>query len=161
LDASKVYLVGYSLGSVVALHAAAVLPAAKIAGVAAFGGWTPWRANADNVTTGGNRLLYETHALVPRLGLFQGKQMAATIPYDYGDLLEKLAPRPTLLYTPLADRFAQSDVVAATVATARKAWAATPSAFAVSAPDSGSDFRANEIAAAVEWVESTVLAAEH
>ena len=78
LDERRVFVLGYSLGSVVALHAAAMLP--QIAGAAVFSGWTPFRTNVG-VSTGGNALLYERHALIPRLGLFAGNESA--IPYDY------------------------------------------------------------------------------
>lgn len=79
LDSSKVFLVGYSMGAAVALHAAAVLPPSQIAGVGVVGGWTPMRANGGNVTTGGNRMIYETHALIPRLGLFAGRVLRRAV----------------------------------------------------------------------------------
>lgn len=79
LDSSKVFLVGYSMGAAVALHAAAVLPPSQIAGVGVVGGWTPMRANGGNVTTGGNRMIYETHALIPRLGLFAGRLLRRAV----------------------------------------------------------------------------------
>ena len=41
-----------------ALHAAALLPPASVAGAAAFAGWSPLRSAAANATaTGGNRFL--------------------------------------------------------------------------------------------------------
>ena len=52
LDEERVYLLGYSLGSIVGLHAAALLP--RVSGVAAFSGWSPFKANATSAT-GGNR----------------------------------------------------------------------------------------------------------
>lgn len=73
------FLVGYSTGAAVALHAAAVLPPSQIAGVGVVGGWTPMRANGGNVTTGGNRMIYETHALIPRLGLFAGRVLRRAV----------------------------------------------------------------------------------
>ena len=76
LDHERVFVLGYSMGAIVALHAAALLP--QIAGVAAFGGWTPFEASrnsssASAVATGGNRMVYSTHALLPRL-LLDGQQ---------------------------------------------------------------------------------------
>ena len=144
------------MGAAVALHAAAVLPADTIAGVAAVGGWTPMRANGGNASTGGNKMLYETHALVPRLGLFAGKEKA--IPYDYDELLAAVAPRPALIYTPTGNRFADPAQVAAAVNSAKKAWASkgAESKLEWAAPDAPSDFKDSEIAAVLSWVESVV-----
>jgi hypothetical protein len=100
------------MGAVVALHAAAMLPSERIAGVAAFSGWSPFRdgggnGSACNAGVGGagadnapgrqlNQQLYKTHALLPRLGFFEGNE--AAVPYDYDELIAAIAPRPTLLY---------------------------------------------------------------
>ena len=100
VDPERIYLMGYSLGGNVALHAAAL--DARVAGVGAIAAFTPFRTDAEGRPTGGLRWLYEMHALLPRLGLF-----AATpgqVPYDYDDLLREIAPRPTLLCTPKGDR---------------------------------------------------------
>ena len=70
--------------------------------------------------TGGIRRLFEMHALIPRLGLFQGDQ--STIPYDYDDLLKAIAPRPTLLYTPQSDRDAKFSDVDACVSSVKGGW---------------------------------------
>ena len=52
LDPSRVFLLGYSLGSLVALHAAALAPSDRpVSGVAAFSGWTPWRTGGGGAAT--------------------------------------------------------------------------------------------------------------
>ena len=153
LDERKVFLLGYSMGSIVGLHAAATLPG--VAGVAAFAGWTPFRQNGGNLATGGNEMIYRTHALIPRLGLFAGNE--SQIPYDYVDLLTAVAPRPALIYAPTGDRFAVPSAVAATAQAAKSAWSgAHAEAFKFAAPDAPSDFKDAEIAAALHWVAGVV-----
>ena len=153
LDERKVFLLGYSMGSIVGLHAAATLPG--VAGVAAFAGWTPFRHNGGNLATGGNEMIYSTHALIPRLGLFAGNE--SQIPYDYADLLTAIAPRPALIYAPVGDRFAVPSAVAAAARAAKSAWSgAHAEAFKFAAPDAPSDFKDREIAAALHWVASVV-----
>ena len=102
IDLEQIYVAGFALGGTVALHTAALDLEKRIAGVASFSGFTPMRTDTPGKPTGGIRRLFEMHALIPRLGLFQGDQSA--IPYDYDDLLKAIAPRPTLLYTPQSDR---------------------------------------------------------
>ena len=152
LDRKRVYLVGYSLGAVVGLHAAALYKG--VAGVAAFAGWTPMQCTANTTATGGNRMLYETHALVPRLGLFAGKEDA--IPYDYAELIAAIAPRPTLLFAPLRNRFAVASAVERAAVAAGKAWSAAGAdhAFTFTQADAPSDFKTREIGAALAWVKA-------
>ena len=90
--------------------------------VASFAGFTPLRTDSSDKPTGGIRRLYEMHALVPRLGLFQNNLSA--IPYDYDELIASIAPRPALLYTPKDDRDATFADVAVVAAAAASAWAA-------------------------------------
>ena len=44
-DGRRVYLLGYSLGGMVALHAAALDQ--RVSGVACFSGFTPWRRSSS------------------------------------------------------------------------------------------------------------------
>ena len=101
-------------------------------------------------------MLYETHALIPRLGLFQDREQA--IPYDYPELIAAIAPRPVLLHAPLRDRFAVPSAVTAAASVASRAWQETGSdqAFIFSAPNTSSDFRSPEVAAALKWVDNFV-----
>ena len=96
----------------------------------------------------GNARLFDLHALVPRLGLFQ--EDPSKIPYDFDELLAEIAPRPTLLVTPSRDRNADPEAVAACVSAASAAW--PPGALATAAPDGPTTFGANETALLVEWV---------
>jgi hypothetical protein len=117
VDASRIFLAGYSLGGNVALHAAALDP--RVAGVAAISAFTPFRS--DNITkaTGGLRRLYEIHGVLPRLGLFLQE---TSVPYDYDELIAALAPRPVLLVSAELDRDATLSDVVACVSAARRAW---------------------------------------
>ena len=98
IDKHKIFVLGYSLGGMVGLYAAAQDD--RIAGVASFCGFTPLRTNTDDKPTGGNRRLYHWHALQPKLGQFAGCE--GTIPYDFDDVLQLIAPRPCLIYAPQA-----------------------------------------------------------
>lgn len=152
LDPQRVYLLGYSMGAIVGLHAAALINSSRIAGVAAFGGWTPFKENFGSVATGGNRFLYEKHALIPRLGLFRNESQLL---YDYEELISSLAPRPVLLHAPLRNRFAQPAAVAAAATGAAMAWekAGASADFTFVQPNATSDFKDAEIAAALQWLE--------
>jgi hypothetical protein len=70
--------------------------------------------------TGGLARFSIERLLVPRLGLFIGRE--ARVPYDYDDLLAAIAPRPVLVVQPSMDRDATPADVHAAVARARKAY---------------------------------------
>jgi pimeloyl-ACP methyl ester carboxylesterase len=159
-DEERVYLIGYSMGAAVALHAAALLPG--VAGVASFGGWTPFEngrnaSSASVVATGGNQMVYSTHALLPRLGLFS-ESLQAPLPYDYAELIAEIAPRPILLYAPTGNRFTLPGAVATAVSEASKAWQRSGSNknFTFLTPDAPSDFTSAEISAALRWVRGVL-----
>lgn len=118
IDPGRIVLTGYSVGGAVALHAAAMDP--RIGAVASVCGFTPMRTGTDINPTGGNRLLYETHALLPKLGVFAGREHA--VPYDYGDVIAAVAPRPCLLYTPRQDRHADQEAIVRCVEEVRAMW---------------------------------------
>jgi len=121
VDTSRIFLAGYSLGGNVALHAAAL--DSRVAGVAAFSGFTPYRNDTVGKSTGGLRRLAHIHALLPRLGLFLSNEGA--VPYDYEELIASLAPRPVLLVSSELDRDATlSDIIKCTQ-DARAAWTDT------------------------------------
>ena len=100
IDAKRVFVLGFSVGGLVALHAAALDE--RIRGVASYSGFTPWRRDFAFEPTGGTRRLSRWHGLLPRLALFEGRE--AEIPYDLEDLLVLVAPRHCLLVTPKRDR---------------------------------------------------------
>lgn len=100
VDINSIYVAGFSLGGTVALHAAALDD--RIAGLATFAGFTPFRTDSLDRPTGGLARLFDLHALLPRMGYFRDNP--AQVPYDYDELISSIAPRPILLYTPQSDR---------------------------------------------------------
>ena len=118
LDPARLCCLGYSLGGMVALYAAALDP--RVAALAPFCGLHPLRADPDSAPTGGIRRWWEWYGLLPRLGLFSGRE--AELPYDLEDLLALVAPRPCLLVTPRYDRDADPAAVTACVQRARARW---------------------------------------
>ncbi len=150
LDSQRVYLVGYSLGGMLALHSAALDP--RVTGVACFAGFTPFRTDSDAKPTGGIRRFWEWHGLLPRLGLFHGHEQ--DIPYGYDDLLALIAPRSCLIVAPTRDRHADSADVAACLERARQAWpaAATGNALTVLTPDDFAHFQNPQQETCVEWL---------
>jgi cephalosporin-C deacetylase-like acetyl esterase len=119
IDPQRIYCLGYSLGGMIALYAAALDE--RIAGTASFCGFTPMRTDTDSKHTGGIRRLWEWHSLLPRLGLYHGRE--AELPYDFDDVLSLVSPRPCLIVSPLHDREADIGDVTACVNRARSAWA--------------------------------------
>ena len=79
VDRRRVYVLGYSLGGMVGLYATAL--DARLAGVASFCGFAALATDTSDRTTGGNRRLYLWHALLPKLGLFEGRE--DSMPSDF------------------------------------------------------------------------------
>jgi len=152
IDPSRIYVLGYSLGGMVGLYAAALDE--RIAGVASFCGFTPLRTDSDAGPTGGNRRLWEWHALQPLLGVFQDDY--ARVPYDFHDVLSLIAPRPCLVVSPTRDRDANAAEVARCIARARPAWAEHGAADRLThrAPDDVNRFQAPQHAVFLEWLKS-------
>lgn len=119
VDAQRIALFGYTLGGAVALHAAALDP--RVKSVVSISGFTPLRTDTAARPTGGLARLSHERPLVPRLGLFVGRE--AQVPYDYDELLASLAPRPVLVVQPSLDRDATPADVRAAVDWARQAYA--------------------------------------
>ena len=150
LDPDRILLAGYSLGGNVALHTAALDP--RAGAVAAFAAFTPFRTDTNDRPTHGLRRLYDLHALLPRLGLFRAN--TAAVPYDYDELLRAVAPRNTLLYTPLQDRDATAADVARCIAAARPAWEGRAAGrLQHVAPDTYTAMGAVEVAALSTWAQ--------
>ena len=100
LDASKIWLAGYSLGGKVALWTAALDE--RVAGVIASSAFTPLRATSKDIE--GLAEYTTLHGLAPRLAQFRGRESA--IPVDYDEILKSIAPRPVYLRAPTLDRYA-------------------------------------------------------
>merc|ERR1712151_265899 len=120
----QVFVAGYSLGGLVALHAAALDE--RLAGAASIAGFTPFRNDSLAATIGGNRRLYDLHGVLPRLGWFRdGSNEALPLsqwPYDIEDLLVTIGERnaPALVYAPSHDRVSNAPAVAQSIMHARK-----------------------------------------
>jgi pimeloyl-ACP methyl ester carboxylesterase len=150
VDKGQVYVLGYSVGGMVGLYAAALDE--RIAGVASFCGFTPLRTDTDDKPTGGIRRLWEWHALQPLLGTFHGHEH--DIHYDFNDVLALVAPRPCLVYNPKRDREADFDEVARCVDRARKAWPPDAAgALTHETPDDINRFQADQQKAFLHWYE--------
>lgn len=150
IDTKQIYLLGYSLGAMVALHSAALDN--RIAGVACFSGFTPLRTDTDAKATGGIRRFWQWHALLPKLGLFCNREQ--DIPYDYDDLLPLIAPRPCLIVAQQHDRHADFAEVVACVERARKAWQASGRADSLVCltPDDFSHFQNAQHEMFLDWL---------
>lgn len=116
LDQDRITLLGYSLGGMVALHAAALDE--RHLDVASFCGWTPMRSDHDQQVTGGIRRWWEWHGLMPKLGLFHEKE--SSIPYDYVDILKSFGDRSCMIYSATRDRHVIPSGVAAAVIEAKE-----------------------------------------
>jgi pimeloyl-ACP methyl ester carboxylesterase len=113
-----VWLFGYSMGGMVALHTAALEP--KVKGVVSVAGFTPMRTDTADKGTGGLVRWSVDRPLMPRLGAFIGKE--GEVPYDYDGLLAAIAPRPVLVVSPQLDRDATPSDVHGAVEKARKVY---------------------------------------
>ena len=120
VDPQRISLFGYTLGGTVALHTAAL--DLRVGSVVSISGFTPMRTDTAAKPTGGLARLSIERPLVPKLGLFIGRE--SRVPYDYDDLLAAIAPRPVLIVQPSMDRDATPADVRAAVEQARKAYAA-------------------------------------
>lgn len=110
VDASHIYLFGYSIGGTVALYTAAL--DSRVAGVICAAGFTPMRTDTAATGTGGIARWAYVRDILPRLGFFVGHE--SQVPYDFDDLIAMIAPRPVYILNPLLDRDdTASDVEAA------------------------------------------------
>ena len=142
LEVKKITLLGYSIGGMVALHAAALDD--RIASVATFAGFTPMRTDNDAKGTGGNRRWWEWHALIPKLGLFHDREKE--IPYDYDDLLTAISPRRVLVVAPEHDWHATVEDVRRCVDRAQHP------ALTFVAPDDTNRFQSKQHAQFLDWL---------
>lgn len=151
IDKDQIYLLGYSLGGMVGLYAAALDE--RVAGLASFCGFTPLRTDTDAKPTGGIRRLWQWHALQPKLGLFDGREQE--IPYDFDDLLALIAPRPCLIYSPTRDREADFQDLTACIRRAREAWelGGRPDWLTSLAPDDVNRFQAEQHQLFLRWLD--------
>jgi dienelactone hydrolase len=119
VDGDHIYLFGYSMGGMVALHAAALDP--RVTGVVSIAGFSPMRTDTAAKGTGGLARFSIDRPLIPRLGSFVGHE--SRVPYDYDELIAAIAPRPVLVVEPQLDRDADAAEVHVAVERSRKIYA--------------------------------------
>jgi dienelactone hydrolase len=111
VDAGRVWVFGYAMGGSLGLYAAA--SDERIAGAVSIAGFTPMRTDTPDRGTSGMTRYSHLYGLIPRIGLFAGRE--SQLPYDYDELIALIAPRPVLVVQPLKDRDAHADDVRAAV----------------------------------------------
>ena len=119
VDRERIAVLGYSVGGMVALHAAAEDP--RIRAVASVAGFTPFRLDTAAGGTGGIQRFSHWQGLLPRLGFFEGEE--ARVPYDFHEVLALIAPRPLLVVAPARDREASLSAVTACLDEVEKVYA--------------------------------------
>ncbi|MBM3335436.1 alpha/beta fold hydrolase, partial [Candidatus Sumerlaeota bacterium] len=119
VDPKRIHMLGYAMGGMVALHAAALDE--RVAGVVSVAGFTPMRYDIAERGTGGVARWSHWLVLQPRLGAFVGRERR--IPYDYDEVLGLIAPRPLLVVTPKKDRESTLADIEACLAEVKKVYA--------------------------------------
>ncbi len=116
VDPNRIYLFGYSMGGIVALHTAAL--DSRVKGVVSICGFTPMRTDTMDKGAGGLARYSIDLPLLPRLGFFIGNE--SRLPYDYNELIAAIAPRPVYVCQPQLDRDANPGEVHTAVNQAKK-----------------------------------------
>ena len=119
IDPDRIYLYGYSMGGMLALHTAALDP--RVKGVVSICGFTPMRGDTVKRGAGGLARYAKDRELLPRAGFFIGHE--TKVPYDYDELIAAIAPRPVYIVQPTLDRDANPADVHAAVDQAAKVFA--------------------------------------
>lgn len=99
LDASRMYLLGNTIGGSLSLITAALDP--RVAGIATVAAFSPWRSSNEQYES--LRTYSHLHGFIPRLGFFAENPQNA--PVDFGEIIAAVAPKPVLLIAPDADRY--------------------------------------------------------
>jgi dienelactone hydrolase len=112
VDASRISLMGYSLGAKVGLLTMAL--DSRVHSLAAVCGFDPLRLGTADRGVEGIRHYSHLHGLMPRLGFFAGNE--TRLPFDFDEALALGSSRPVLLIAPRHDRYARIADVRAAVA---------------------------------------------
>ncbi|MED5279310.1 MAG: hypothetical protein VYD86_09335, partial [Verrucomicrobiota bacterium] len=114
---------------------------------------TPLRDATKATVTGGNRRLWDLHALQPRLGWFDGRE--GEIPFDYHDVLGQVLPKPCLIVTPKRDRFADHSAITEAIKQLRLAKPKqAEAALTWQSPDDTNRFQADQNQQFINWTKS-------
>jgi pimeloyl-ACP methyl ester carboxylesterase len=151
VDHSRIYLVGYALGAKVGLVTAALDE--RVKGVAAVCGVDPLRLSMAEKGTEGVQHYSHLHGLLPRLGFFVGQE--SRLPFDFDEVLAAIAPRRTLIVTPILDRYAPVADVQLEVEQARKVYArlGNEDALQLQTPLAFNSFTSSMEEAVFDWLD--------
>jgi hypothetical protein len=154
VNAEQIWGLGYSLGSLVGLHLAALDE--RLAGFVSVCGPPPFRLDTAEKGTGGIRRWSHLYMLLPRLGFFTGHE--ERIPYDVHLLFASLAPRPLLVVSPQLDRAASLEDVTQAVEAARQVYALYGAAEKVKqiSPEDYNRFSPQTQALALDWLKEQI-----
>jgi pimeloyl-ACP methyl ester carboxylesterase len=153
VDREQIYVVGYGLGAMIALHLAALDD--RPAGYALVSPPPPFRLDTDAAETGGIRRWAHVQMLLPRLGFFTAHE--PHVPYDIDELIAAMAPRPLLMLTPRYDRETPLPMAQQSAAAARKIYAlyGQESRLVQETPDTYNHFDTTMQKLVVDWLKQT------
>ena len=118
IDASRIWVVGYELGALVATHLAALDD--RPAGYGLVCPPLPFRLDTDRLETGGIDRWAQESMMLPQLGAFSGAE--EKLPYDLDEILAAQAPKALVMVTPTLDRFAPETMMDSAVENVRGAY---------------------------------------
>lgn len=150
VDPSRVWLLGYDLGALVALHAAALDE--RVHGLVLAAAPPSLRGSALPHTGTPPHLARDYH-LLPQPAAGAGDDQ--DLPYDVPHLLASVAPRPALVLSPQLDWQAPIERVTAAVATARAVYALYGAAGDLQqlSPEAFAHFGPEHQALAIGWLQ--------
>jgi dienelactone hydrolase len=125
VDASRISLMGYSLGGKVGILTTALDE--RVHALATICAFDPLRMDTADRGVEGIRHYSHLHGLLPRLGFFTGNE--SRLPFDFDEPLAMAAPRPVLVIAPTHDRYARVADVRAEVQSLKGVTLETPAGF--------------------------------
>jgi pimeloyl-ACP methyl ester carboxylesterase len=141
VDASRISLMGYSLGGKVGILTMAL--DGRVHALASVCAFDPLRMDTADRGVEGIRHYSHLHGLMPRLGFFVGYE--SRLPFDFDEPLALASSRPVLLIAPTHDRYARVADVRAEVAPVKGVTLETPADF--------NRFGRKSQARVLEWLE--------
>ena len=118
INRSRIFIIGYALGSKVGLLTAALDE--RVKAVASICGFDPLQHTAPGDGTEGVRHYSHLHGLLPRLGFFVGEE--SRLPFDFDRVLALVAPRPALIVAPQLDRYVRVEAARSEVESAQRVY---------------------------------------